>query len=103
MLDLLADPEGYLKAREVRTLKDGNSSTVMVVRVNDRPVVVKRYNIKGRRHGLARALRATRAARAWRNAHALLFDGVPTARPLAMLEKRLRAAIAAGAERARAE
>ncbi len=89
MLNLLADPDAYLGHRRVRTLKDGNSSTVAVVQVNGQQVVVKRYNIKGWRHALLRGLRATRAARAWRNAHALLFDGVPTARPLAMLEHRL--------------
>ena len=89
MRKLLADPDAYMAERRARILKAGNSSTVQRVEVDGRQLVVKRYNIKGWRHALSRALRATRAVCSWRNAHALSFDGVPTARPLAILESRL--------------
>ncbi len=89
MLELLANPDAYMEERRAQTLKAGHSSTVQRVGVDGQQLLVKRYHIKGWRHALSRALRATRAARSWCNAHALSFDGVPTARPLAMLERRL--------------
>ena len=51
-------------------------------------VVVKRYNIKNFWHGLSRALRPTRAAVSWSNAHRLIMYGIATAAPIALLEKR---------------
>jgi tRNA A-37 threonylcarbamoyl transferase component Bud32 len=51
-------------------------------------VVVKRYNIKNFWHGVNRALRLTRAAISWANAHRLLMYGIATAAPIALLEKR---------------
>ena len=85
---LLSEPDALL-ARSDPFLKQGNSSTVGVVRLGARRFVVKRYNIKHLGHGLSRALQATRAARSWRNAHLLRFYGIPTARPVALLERRL--------------
>lgn len=69
-------------------LKRGRSSTVGVVQVDGRSLVVKRYNIKGFWHGLSRACRPTRAARSWTNAHVLGFHDIPTAEPIAMVEDR---------------
>lgn len=83
-----ADPEGAL--HDARVLKDGNSATVFRVRLGGRDLVVKRYNLKGAWHALRRALRPTARFRmAWLNGQRLRFLGIPTARPLALVENRV--------------
>jgi tRNA A-37 threonylcarbamoyl transferase component Bud32 len=84
---LLADPDRYLES-DAPLLKDGNTSTVGVATVEGQRFLVKRDNVKGFWHGVRRALRDTRAARSWRNAHLMRLRGVPTATPLALLERR---------------
>lgn len=84
--ELLAHPDRYLADAEL--LKDGNSSTVALVRLPGRSVVVKRYNIKNWRHRLSRFWRPSRAQHSWVNAHHLRFLGIATPRPLALLERR---------------
>ncbi len=75
-------------ARESDLLKAGNSQTVWVDRIGDRQVVVKRYNVKTRFHGLRRMLSSSRGRRSWRNAHRVRGYGIPTPRPLAYIEER---------------
>lgn len=70
------------------SLKSGNTCTVTLAQVDGLRLVIKRYNIKGFWHGLNRALRETRAARSWANAHRLLLLGIPTAAPVALIENR---------------
>jgi tRNA A-37 threonylcarbamoyl transferase component Bud32 len=50
--------------------------------------VVKRYNMKNFWHRLRRCLRQTRAASSWRLAQKLSLFDIPTARPVAFIEKR---------------
>ncbi len=69
-------------------LKDGNSSTVCRMEIDARPLVVKRYNIKSLWHAILRALQPTRAWISWRNGHMLRHFGLPTPRPVVMLERR---------------
>lgn len=83
----LNDPDKLLNEPAER-LKSGNTCTVSLAEVDSRKVVVKRYNIKSFWHGLNRALRPTRAAVSWANAHRLLMYGIATAPPIALLEKR---------------
>ena len=83
------DLDGYVDNRAEKYLKRGNSSTVAVVTVAGQRMVIKRYNIKSPWHGVKRALRKTRAARSWANAHRLILSGVNTAKPIALVEKRL--------------
>lgn len=83
---LLADPDSAIARGEI--LKAGGSATVARVLVAGRPLVVKRYNIKGFGHWLRRCWRPTRAWHSWREGNRLIFLGIATARPLAMLEKR---------------
>ncbi len=69
-------------------LKAGNSATLIRTAGNE-PVVVKRFNIKSRRHGLRRMLRRhPRYRRAWMFGQLLTLLAVPTARPLALVEER---------------
>jgi tRNA A-37 threonylcarbamoyl transferase component Bud32 len=51
-------------------------------------LVIKRYNIKSFWHGVARALRQTRAAASWANAHRLTLLGIATPKPIALIEQR---------------
>lgn len=83
----LADPDSFID--ETRLLKDGNSSTVAVVQIDERKYVLKRYNIKNFWHGLSRAVRPSRAHHSWRNASVLEMLGVATAHPFLYLEERL--------------
>ncbi len=85
---LLADPGASLEKQDARMLKDGNTCTVWSTPVDDRYLVIKRYNLKDRAHAFNRALRKTRAAISWKNAHRLLFYGIATATPIALVEER---------------
>lgn len=83
-----ADPEAAFRA--ARILKDGNSATVVRARVGGEFRVIKRYNIKGPWHAVRRALKPLPRYRlAWLNGQRLTLLGIPTARPLALVERRL--------------
>ncbi len=69
-------------------LKNGNTCTVALAKIDGLSVVIKRYNIKGFWHGLGRALRKTRASVSWANAHRLQLLGIATANPVALIESR---------------
>ncbi len=85
---LIADPDASLGNQDAQMLKDGNTCTVWSIPIDGRRLVIKRYNLKDRTHAFNRALRKTRAAISWRNAHRLLFYGIATAKPIALVEKR---------------
>jgi tRNA A-37 threonylcarbamoyl transferase component Bud32 len=87
MTAFLNNPEKYLK--DVGMLKDGNSSTVFLVRISGRAFVVKRYNMKNAWHAARRSYRKSRAWASWRNSHLLKISGISTPAPVAMMEKRL--------------
>ncbi len=84
---LMADPDAWLEKGE--PLKRGRSATLARVELGGRQLVIKRYNIKGPSHALSRALRPSRAWHSWIEAHRLRFLGIPTPRPLALIERRL--------------
>jgi hypothetical protein len=88
LLALLADPDASLLHPGARYLKQGNTCTLWLVTVGGRQLVVKRYNIKGFVHRISRALRRTRAATSWKNAHRLTMYGILSARPVALYERR---------------
>lgn len=69
-------------------LKNGNTCTVAKGEFNGQSIVIKRYNIKSFWHGVNRALRQTRAAVSWANAHRLKLLDIPTAKPVALIEDR---------------
>ncbi|OIN54681.1 lipopolysaccharide kinase InaA family protein [Pseudomonas costantinii] len=68
--------------------KTGGSATVAKVEVAGRPLVIKRYNIKGFTHWLRRFWRPSRAWHSWYEGNRLAFLGIATPKPLAVLEKR---------------
>jgi tRNA A-37 threonylcarbamoyl transferase component Bud32 len=69
-------------------LKSGNTCTVALAEIDDKKVVIKRYNIKSFWHGIGRAFRQTRAAVSWANAHRLKILDIATAKPIALIETR---------------
>lgn len=71
-----------------KMLKDGGSSTVVLAEWQGRPLVIKRYNVKGWGHFLRRCLRPSRASHSWRQGHIWRVLELSTARPLAVKEKR---------------
>jgi tRNA A-37 threonylcarbamoyl transferase component Bud32 len=87
LADLIEDPDKFIESGAI--LKNGNSSTVALVKLTDRSVVVKRYNIKNYRHGSRRAFRKSRAWLSWANAHRMEFLGIPALKPIALIETRL--------------
>lgn len=85
MVSFLNNPDLFIK--QGRMLKDGNSSTVVKVKINKRNFVVKRYNIKNFKHAMKRCLRHSRAWKSWENAHRLQLFGIHTPKPIALLER----------------
>jgi len=88
LIKVLVEPDASLQYPDTRILKQGNTCTLWTIRIGDRRLVIKRYNIKGMWHGIRRAFRETRAAGSWRNAHRLRQYGIATARPIALVEER---------------
>ena len=68
--------------------KTGGTATVGKVEIAGRPLVLKRYNIKGFAHWLNRCWRPSRAWHSWREGNRLAFLGIATPKPLAVLETR---------------
>lgn len=83
------DPDQLI--RHGKSLKQGRSATVVRWQPAVGPsLVIKRYNIKSPLHALRRSFRRTPRSRlAWLNGQRLSFLAIPTARPLALLERRL--------------
>jgi len=71
-----------------KILKRGNTCFVVSMELNDKTVVVKRYNHKGLWHSLRQTIRSSRARRCWLHGHRLNWLNIPTAAPLAFIEKR---------------
>ena len=86
MKELLQNPDLYIEQGEI--LKAGNTATVARVQIDGRSLVVKRYNIKSPWHAVSRAFRKSRAWTSWANAFHMEFLGIPSLRPLAMMEHR---------------
>lgn len=68
--------------------KTGGAASVGRVDVAGRPLVIKRYNIKNFAHWLKRFWRPSRAWHSWREGNRLVFLGIATPKPLALLEQR---------------
>ena len=86
LASVLADPDRWVETGH--PLKRGNTCTVSLVTVGARRFVIKRYNLKHFGHALSRAWRPTRAWHSWREGHRLALFGIPTPRPLALVEER---------------
>lgn len=82
-----ADPAPAFASADV--VKAGNSATVGRLRLGLNRYIVKRYNHKNPAQALRRNLRRVPRFRlAWLNGQRLHLLGIPTARPVALLERR---------------
>jgi len=88
LLAYLQQPEQFFNLPGVRLLKNGRSSTVISINVENHELIIKRYNMKNIFHWLRRCLRTSRAVKNWRFAHLLRLFGIATPKPLAYIEKR---------------
>ena len=84
---MLTDPDALFDAPGTVTLKDSRSSTVAVVEVGDCSIVLKRFRVKTALMRLKNAVRPTAALRSWVLGRNLLDRGLPTARPILMVER----------------
>lgn len=84
---LLENPDAFFNEK---ILKEDETFTtsVALVTIDARPIVIKRYNIKSFWHGLKRAIQPSRAARCWHYSHMLHRHCIDTPKPIAMIEKR---------------
>lgn len=85
-LKYLLDPHLFFNHPEVDILKNGGSSTVIKLRLEQKTFVIKRYNLKNKWHWLRRCFRQTRASHVWRIAQLLRLFNITTAKPIAYLE-----------------
>lgn len=88
LMQFIHSPESAFAHSSAVMLKNGRSTTVVKVTLDNKDYVVKRYNMKNFIHLLRRCLRPTRAMKSWRLAQKLNLFGVRTAKPVAFIEKR---------------
>ncbi len=69
-------------------LKSCRTCTVARVDAKDSAFILKRYNLKSLAHAMFRAWRPSRAWHAWQAGNMLDFLGVPTPKPVAVIEER---------------
>lgn len=88
----LADPAGLMSEAEGRVIKRGGRNCVLLKKLrvggSQVDVVVKQSRLRRWPAGVVDALWPSRAVRHWRRAHALIARKLPTALPLAALERR---------------
>jgi len=83
-----SDPDALFANAQL--LKSDQRTTVSRIDVDGvGPLVIKRYNLKGRLHTAAHSVLRTRARRSWKFGRRLVASGIPTPRPLACLEQLL--------------
>ncbi len=74
--------------KDGQVLKDGRTSLVSQTKLGNGDVVIKRYNHKSLLHSVRHTLKGSRARHCWLSANRLMLLGIPTARPLAYMERR---------------
>lgn len=87
-LTFIKTPEYFFESRQMHILKTDQTTTVGVIQIGDDWFLVKRYNMRNFWYSVKRSITKTRAAKSWENAHRLLFRGIRTAKPIAMIENR---------------
>ncbi|SNR94668.1 Lipopolysaccharide kinase (Kdo/WaaP) family protein [Methylobacillus rhizosphaerae] len=88
LLAALEAPDALLGKAGVARLKSGNTCTVASVQIDQRNLVIKRYNIKNFWHWFGRMWRPSRAVQAWANAYRLQLKHIATPVAVAVLERR---------------
>jgi tRNA A-37 threonylcarbamoyl transferase component Bud32 len=88
LLTFLKTPDYLFLSRYMHIIKEDSTTTVGVIQIGEQWFLVKRYNMKNFWHRLKRAITKTRAAKSWENAQRLLFRGIRTPQPIAIIENR---------------
>ncbi|MDX2353598.1 serine/threonine protein kinase [Stutzerimonas xanthomarina] len=86
LCSVLAEPDAFIAKGKL--LKSGGTATVARVDLDERPLLVKRYNIKNPLHWLRRFWRPSRAWHSWVEGNRLDFLGISTPRLMAVIERR---------------
>jgi hypothetical protein len=71
-----------------KILKDDPTSTVVIVNIDNKPLVIKRANTKGLIHFIRRLVCVSRARKNWHFATQLKAANIPTFEPIAYVEDR---------------
>jgi tRNA A-37 threonylcarbamoyl transferase component Bud32 len=82
---LITTPGDFLGSTSATTMKQGNTATLALVKIDDRDIVIKHYRIKGILHGLRKTCLRSRAETSWINAHRLQRYAIRTAPPVALI------------------
>jgi tRNA A-37 threonylcarbamoyl transferase component Bud32 len=83
----LNDLDAFLNTPD-KNIKNGNTCTIGLAEIAGKQVVIKRYNIKSFWHSVKLAIKQSRAAKSWANAHRLQIYNIATPQPLAFLEEK---------------
>jgi tRNA A-37 threonylcarbamoyl transferase component Bud32 len=84
--EFFSQPDNWLD--ESTLIKDGDTTTVALVVLQNVPLVLKRYNMVSVWHRLKRSIQPSRAMRCWHNALRLRALGIHTPKPVAVFERR---------------
>lgn len=91
--ELLADPDAPFRWAGVRFLKNSRSSTVIEIEApspeGPRRLIYKRFNMTRWTDPVTALFRWTGVVRSYRMGHALRWRGLPTPRPLLMLQRHI--------------
>lgn len=85
----LRNPDLFL-AEPIKYFKNipGDTSLVALIKIENKLLVVKRYNVKTSLHKIKLWFRQSRAMTSWKNVEMLCKHHIPTVKPVALLEKR---------------
>jgi len=83
----IADSDGVFQGATSTLLKDSRSSTVALFEHGGKKYIVKRFRRSGLLTGIKNRLRQSPALRSWNFGQSLRDRGLPTARPLAVLQR----------------
>ncbi|MCU7952697.1 MAG: lipopolysaccharide kinase InaA family protein [gamma proteobacterium symbiont of Bathyaustriella thionipta] len=86
VLSVLNAPDRAIEAGEC--IKSGNTATVCRIMVDDKTLILKRYNIRNFRHRFSRCWRPSRAWLSWQNALRLEKVGISSSLVVAVKEER---------------
>lgn len=86
----LHQPDDLFSLPSTEMLKEGRSSTVARIRSASPSMILKRFNMRSWFDPWKNLFRTSPAFHSWMMGHALMDAGLPTARPLAILQKKDR-------------
>jgi tRNA A-37 threonylcarbamoyl transferase component Bud32 len=100
LASLLADPDEPFRRPDAAVLKESKSSKIITLELDidgmRRAFVYKRFTCKSVWKSLARLLRPSPALHSWIQGHGFHERGLPSARPLVVLERRPRGLVGDG-------